>query len=42
MATEGLLRLRNGMKVVAKNEATMKKEKEEAKAKEKADSTNGV
>ena len=42
VATEGLLRLRNGMKVVAKNEATMKKEKEEAKAKEKADSTNGV
>ena len=42
VATEGLLRLRNGMKVVAKNEATMKKEKEEAKAKEKADSTNGA
>lgn len=44
VATEGLLRLRNGMKVVAKDEATMKKEKEEAeaKAKEKADSTNGA
>lgn len=37
VATEGLLRLRNGMKVVPKDPDTLKKEKEDAEAKAKAD-----
>lgn len=48
VATEGLLRLRNGMKVVPKDSETLEKEKAaanakaEAEAKEKTDSKNGA